>query len=86
MDTRTWLQWGLWERRLGNIAEARDCFLQGIAASPVNSFCWQSLALLEAQADRPAQVQHTTHNTYDTIGKTCTTLQQLLLHRAIMTL
>eukprot|EP00959_Pyramimonas_sp_CCMP1952_P438653 9183387-Pyramimonas_sp.AAC.1 len=56
MDTRTWLQWGLWERAQRDAPAARECFLRGINASPVNSFCWQSLALLEAAAARPAEV------------------------------
>ncbi|KAK3284138.1 hypothetical protein CYMTET_8195 [Cymbomonas tetramitiformis] len=46
-DSRTWLQWGLWERSQGMPQQARRCFEKGVMALPSSYFCFHSWALLE---------------------------------------
>ena len=40
-DERTWLQYGLLERRRGQLPSARDCFAKGIQAAPHNPYMYQ---------------------------------------------
>ena len=40
-DERTWLQYGLLERRRGQLASARTCFQRGIEAAPHNPYLYQ---------------------------------------------
>lgn len=40
-DDRTWLQWGLLERRRGRPEAALACFERGVKASPRNPYLWQ---------------------------------------------
>ncbi len=40
-DDRTWLQWGLLERRRGQLEAAERCFERGVKASPRNPYLWQ---------------------------------------------
>jgi tetratricopeptide (TPR) repeat protein len=47
--SRTWLQWGLFERAQRNAQGARRCFNMGLQANPGDAFVWQSLAALEVR-------------------------------------
>lgn len=40
-DERTWLQYGLLERRRGQLPSARVCFTKGIQAAPHNPYMYQ---------------------------------------------
>ena len=40
-DERTWLQYGLLERRRGQLPSARECFAHGIQAAPHNPYMYQ---------------------------------------------
>ena len=40
-DERTWLQYGLLERRRSQIPSARFCFTKGIQAAPHNPYMYQ---------------------------------------------
>ncbi len=40
-DERTWLQYGLLERRRGELDSARVCFTKGIQAAPHNPYMYQ---------------------------------------------
>jgi hypothetical protein len=44
-DDRTWLQWGLLERRRARPAAALRCFAEGTKAAPRNPYMWQARAL-----------------------------------------
>ena len=45
-DDRTWLQWGLLERRRKRPDAALRCFAQGTKASPRNPYLWQASRVL----------------------------------------
>ena len=45
-DERTWLQYGLLERRRGQLASARTCFQRGIQAAPHNPYMYQVCPVL----------------------------------------
>ena len=62
-NERTWLQYGLLERRRGHAAAAKECFERGIKAAPHNPYMYQASTApctrtTEAQAVRGAAQAH----------------------------
>ena len=56
-DDRTWLQWGLLERRRGRAEAALYCFSQGIKVSPRNPYLWQVYGVLLFQQGRALEAR-----------------------------
>lgn len=52
MQARTYLLWGQWEKRLGQLEAAAKCFQAGILADAENPFNYMALAVMHADAGR----------------------------------
>lgn len=48
-DYKTWLAWGVLERRRRNVDAARECFAHAARIAPTNPHIWYAWAMMEAR-------------------------------------